>query len=189
MDCSPPGSSVHGDSPGKNTGVGCHAVLQGIFPTQGSNPGLLCCRPILYCLSHQGSPFPMNIQGWFPLGLTVFISLLSKGLSRVFSSTTLQKHQFFGAQPSLWSNSHNRTWLLEKPELTIPTFVSKVMALLFNMLSRFVIAFLSRSKHLLVSWLQSPSAVNLQHKKINLSLFPFVPHLFAMKWWDWMPWS
>ena len=54
-DCSPPGSSVHGDSPGKNTGVSCHALLQGIFPTQGSNPGLLHCRWILYCLSHQGS--------------------------------------------------------------------------------------------------------------------------------------
>ena len=58
MDCSPPGSSVHGDSPGKNTGVGCHAFLQGIFPTQGSNPGLLHCRRILYCLSHQGRLFP-----------------------------------------------------------------------------------------------------------------------------------
>ena len=57
MDCSPPGSSVHGDSPGKNTGVGCHAHLQGIFPTQGSNPGLLHCRLILYHLSHQRSPF------------------------------------------------------------------------------------------------------------------------------------
>ena len=56
MDCSPPGSSVHGDSPGKNTGVGCHALLQRIFPTQGSNPGLLHCRQILHCLSHQGSP-------------------------------------------------------------------------------------------------------------------------------------
>ena len=54
MDCSPPGSSVHGDSPGKNTGVGCHALLQGTFPTQGSNPGLPHCRQILYCLSHQG---------------------------------------------------------------------------------------------------------------------------------------
>ena len=53
MDCSPPGSSVHGDSPGKNTGVGCHALLQGIFPTQGSIPGLLHCRWILYHLSHQ----------------------------------------------------------------------------------------------------------------------------------------
>ena len=56
VDCSPPGSSVHRDSPGKNTGVGCHALIQGIFPTQGSNPGLLHCRQILYHLSHQGSP-------------------------------------------------------------------------------------------------------------------------------------
>ena len=52
MDCSPPGSSVHGDSPGQNTGVGCHALLQGIFLTQGSNPGLPHCRQILYQLSH-----------------------------------------------------------------------------------------------------------------------------------------
>ena len=56
MDCSPPGSSVHEDSPGKNTRVGCHAPLQGIFSTQGSNPGLLHFRWILYHLSHQGSP-------------------------------------------------------------------------------------------------------------------------------------
>ena len=53
MDCSLPGSSVHGGSPGKNTGVDCHALLQGIFPTQGSNPDLLHCRQILYRLSHQ----------------------------------------------------------------------------------------------------------------------------------------
>ena len=53
MDCSPPVSSVHRDSPGKNTAVGCHALLQGIFPTQGSNSGLLHCRQILYYLSHQ----------------------------------------------------------------------------------------------------------------------------------------
>ena len=56
MDSSPPGSSVHGDSPDKNTRVGFHALLQGIFPTQGLNPGLSHCRQILYCLSHQGSP-------------------------------------------------------------------------------------------------------------------------------------
>ena len=55
MDCSPLGTSVHGDSPGKNTRVGCHALLQGIFPTQGSNPGLPHCRRILHHLSHQGS--------------------------------------------------------------------------------------------------------------------------------------
>ena len=56
MGCSPPDSSVHGDSPDKNTGIGCHSLLQGIFPTQGSNPGLPHCRQILYFLSHQGSP-------------------------------------------------------------------------------------------------------------------------------------
>ena len=55
MDCSPPVSSVHGDFPGQNTGVGCHALLQGIFSTQGSNPSLQHCRQILYRLSHQGS--------------------------------------------------------------------------------------------------------------------------------------
>ena len=73
--------------------------------------------------------------------------------------------------------------------LTIWTFIGKVMALLFNMTSRFVIAFLPRSKHLLVSWLQSPSAVILEPKKISLTLFPLFPHLFPMKWWDQMPWS
>ena len=56
MDYSLPGSSVHGDSPGKNTGVDCHALLQRVLPTGGSNPGLPCCRWILYHLSHQGSP-------------------------------------------------------------------------------------------------------------------------------------
>ena len=56
MDCSPPGSFVHGDSPGENTGVGCCALLHGIFPTQGSKPGVPYCRQILYHLSHQGSP-------------------------------------------------------------------------------------------------------------------------------------
>ena len=57
---------------------------------------------------------PMNIQSWFPLGLTGLISLQSKALSRVFSSTIVQKQQFFSTQPSLWSNSHIHTWLLEK---------------------------------------------------------------------------
>ena len=56
MDCRLPGSSVHGDSSGENPGVGCHALLQGILPTQGSNPGLPHCRRILYHLSHQRSP-------------------------------------------------------------------------------------------------------------------------------------
>ena len=57
IDCSPPCSSVHGETPGKNIGVGCHALLQRIFPNQGSNPGLPHWRQILYLLSHQGSPY------------------------------------------------------------------------------------------------------------------------------------
>ena len=63
----------------------------------------------------SASVLPMNIQDWFPLELTGWISLQSKGLSGGFSNTTVQKHQFFGAQHSLWSNSHIHTWLLEKP--------------------------------------------------------------------------
>ena len=182
--------------------MGCHALLQGIFPTQGLNPHLFCllhwqenslplrstqfssvaqlcptlqphwlqharlscpsptsgaysnsCPLSWWChltisssvipfSSHlrsfpESGSFPMNQlfalggqsigvsasasvlpihKDWFPLGWTGWISLLSKGLSRAFSNT-VQKHQFFGAQLSLQSNSHNQTWLLEKPQL------------------------------------------------------------------------
>ena len=65
--------------------------------------------------SASASVLPMNIQDWFSLGMTALISLQSKGLSRVFSNTTVQKHQFFGIQLSLWSSFHIHTWLLEKP--------------------------------------------------------------------------
>ena len=66
-------------------------------------------------VSASTSVLPMNTQDWSPLGWTSWISLQSKGLSTVFSNTTVQKHQFFGAQLSLQSNSHIHTWLLEKP--------------------------------------------------------------------------
>ena len=66
-------------------------------------------------ISTSGSVLPKNIQDWFPLGWTDWISLQSKALSRVFTYTTVQKHQFFSAQPSLWSNSHLHAWLMEKP--------------------------------------------------------------------------
>ena len=69
-------------------------------------------------VSASTSVLPMNIQDWFPLGWTGWISLQSTGLSRVFSNTTVQKHQFFCAQLSLESNSHIHTWLLEKPFIT-----------------------------------------------------------------------
>ena len=117
--------------------------------------------------SASASVLPMSIQDWFPLGLTGLI-LLSKGFSRVSPNTTVQNPQFFITQPSLWSDSHIHTWLLKKSiALTIWTFVSNVINLPFNRLSMFVIAFLPRSKCLLISWLQSPSAVILGPKKIK----------------------
>ena len=138
----------------------------------------------------SASVLPMSIQGWFPLGWTGWISLQSKGLSRFSSSTSVQKHQLFSAQPSLWSSSHILYMTAGKTiALTTWTFVSKMMSLLFKTLSRFVIAFLPRSTHLLISRLQSSSSVILEPKKRrNLALLPSFPLLFAMKWWDWMPW-
>ena len=85
------------------------------FLASVSFPGSLHQVAKVLELQLQQSVLPINIQGWFPLVLTSLISLQSKGLSRVFSNTTVGKHQFFGAQSSLWSNSHIHTWLLEKP--------------------------------------------------------------------------
>ena len=65
--------------------------------------------------SFSASVLPANNQGWYPLGLTGLLCLLSRELSRVFPSTTIRKHQFFGTWPSLWSNSHICTWLLKRP--------------------------------------------------------------------------
>ena len=92
-------------------------LLPSIFPSIRVFSSTLTLRITwLKYWSFSISP-PMNIQDWFPLGLTVLISLQSKGLSRVFSSITIRKHQFFGAQPSLWSYSHIHIGLLEKTYL------------------------------------------------------------------------
>ena len=133
-------------------------------------------------VSPSASVLPMNIQDWFPLGWTGWISLPSKEYSRVFSNTTVQKHQFFGAQLSSQFNSHPYMTTGKTIALTRQIFVGKTMPLLFNMLSKSVIAFLPRSKCLLISWLQSPSAVILEPPKIKiLSLF----HCFPIN----LPWS
>ena len=115
-------------------------------------------------VSVSTSVLPVNTQDWAPLGWTGWISLQSKGLSRVFCNTTVQKHQiilqcsaFFIVQLSHLYMTTGKTIAL-----TRWTFVGKVMFLLLNMLSSLVITFLSRSKHLLISWLQSPSAVILE---------------------------
>ena len=139
-------------------------------------------------VSASTSVLPVNIQDWFPLGSTRLI-LQSKGLSSVFSqhhsskASILRCSTFFMVQLS-----HPYMSTVKTIGLTRRTFVSKVMSLLLNMLSRLVIAFLPRSKCLLISWLQSPSAA-FGAPQNNLSLFPLFPHLFAMKWWDRMPWS
>ena len=114
-----------------------------LFASGGQNIGASASAPVLL----------MNIQGWFPLGWTGLIFLQSKGLSRVFSNTTVQKHQFFSTQLSL------TIWTL---------LANKCLCFLIYYLglSRFVTVFFPRSKHLLISWLQSP-AVILQPKRIK----------------------
>ena len=97
----------------------CHPflLLPSVFPSIRVffNESVLCIRWPSTVTSASSSVLPMNIQGSFLLGLSVLMSLMSKGLSRVFSNTTVQKHQFFSTQLSLWSNSHINTWLVEKP--------------------------------------------------------------------------
>ena len=132
-------------------------------------------------VSALASFLPKNTQGWSPLGWTGWISLQSKGLSEVFSNTTVQKHQFFSAQPSSqFQLSHPHMTTGKIIALTRQTLVGKVMSLLFNMQSRLVII-LPRSKHLLISWLQSPSAVILEPKNIVWHCF----HSFPI----YSPWS
>ena len=127
------------------------------FPSGGQSIGVSASALVL----------SMNIQDWFPLGWTGLISLQSEGLSRVFSNTTVQKHQFFGTAFFMVQLSHAYMTTGKTIVMTRWTFVSKVMSLIFNMLSRLVTVFLPRSKRLLISWLQSPSALILEPKKIN----------------------
>ena len=139
--------------------------------------------------SGLASVFSMNIQDWFPLGLTGLISLLSNGVSRIFSKysskvSILQSSTFFMVQLSYPYMTTGKIIAL-----TIQTFVCKLASLLFKTLSRFVIAFLPRSKSLWISWLQSQYAVILELKKIKSVTVPLFFHIFAMKWWDQMPWS
>ena len=136
--------------------------------------------------SASTSVLAVNTQGWFPVGLTS-LNLQSRRLSRVFSNITLQKHQFFSAQISLWSNSHMITG--KTIVLTIHALVGKVMSLLFNTLSRLVTAFLPRSKCLFHGYSHCPQSIWNSRKKKCLSLLPHFPLLFVMKWWDRIPWS
>ena len=134
-DCSTPGFSAHHQLP-ELAQTHAHQSSRWCHPTISSSvvPFSFCLQSFPASGSFSMSQFfasggpsigvsastavlPMNIQDWFPLGLTGLISLQSKGLSRVVSNTTVQKHQFFGSQLSLWSSSHIHTWLLETPWL------------------------------------------------------------------------
>ena len=133
--------------------------------------------------SNEYSGFISFRIDWFDL-LTIqgtLKSLLQHHSSKV---SILRCSAFFMVQLSHTYVTTGKTIVL-----TRWTFVGKVMSMLFNMLSRVVIVFLPRSKHVLISWLQSPSAVILEPPKIKSVTVSIVSHLFAMKWWDWMPWS
>ena len=217
------------NSPGKNTGVGCHFLLQGIFLTQGSNLSLLhwqmdslplrqlqfsysvvsdSLRP--HGLQHARLPYPSPTPGacsnscpsswWchptilssvvpfssclqsfpasgsFPMSQFFTLGGQSIGVSASTSSSVLQHSTFFMVQ-----FLHPYTTTGKTIALTIWTFVGKVISLLFNMLSRLVIAFSPRSKCLLLSWLQSPSAVILEPKRAVVQCF----HCFLI----YLPWS
>ena len=148
----------------------CHPLLllPSLFSSSGSFPmsQLSTSGGQSIGVSASASVLPMNIQGWFPSGLIDLISLQSKGLSGVFSNTTLQKHQFFSAQ---FIVQLSRPYMTtgKTIALNIWTFVGKILFLLFNTLFRFVIAFLPGNKHLLISWLQSLSTVILEPRKIK----------------------
>ena len=203
MDCSMLGFPVHHQHL-ELTKIHVHWVGDAIQP---SLPLLSPSPPALNLSQHQGllqsqfssggqsigasasaSVLPMKFQDWFPLGLTGWIFLQSKGLKSLLQhyhskASILWCSAFFIVQLSHLYMTTGKTIAL-----TRWIFVGKVMSLFFKMPSRLVIALLPRSKHLLISWLQSPSAVILEPKKKNLSLFPLFPHLSAMKWWDQMPW-
>ena len=200
VDCSTPGFPVHHQfleaySNSCPLSQWCHPTISfsvipfsclQSFPESGSFPmnQFFTSSGQRIRASASASVLPMNIQDWFPLGWAGWISLQSKGLSRGFSITTVQKHQFFSTLPSLWSNFHIYTWLLKKKiALTTQTFVGKVISLLFNMLPRFAIAFLQRNKLLLILRLQSWSAVILEPKKIKSVTVSILSPSICVKWW------
>ena len=144
-------------------------LLPSIFPSirvLSNESGLHIRWPKYWRFCFSISP-SSEYSGLIAFRIDAWISLQSKGLSRVFSGTTIQKHQFFGTQPSLWSNSHICTDSWKTIALTLQTCVGKVIPLLFNTLSGFVIAFLLKSKHLLISWL-------LLYRLCNLSVIYFL---------------
>ena len=139
-------------------------------------------------VSASASVLPINTQDWYPLGWTGWISCSPRDSQE--SSPIPQFKSINSLVLSFLYVQFSRPYMTTGKAITLTrrTFVGKVMSLLFNMLPRLVIAFLPRSKHLLISWPQSPSALILEPPKIKSVTVSIVPHLFAMKWWDCIPW-
>ena len=156
-------------------------LLLSVFPSIKVFPSELALRirwPQYWSFSFSISP-SNEYSGLISFRIDDLISLQSKGLWRISPAASIQKHQFFCAQPSLWSNIHTHTWLVEKLYLWLYGPLLAKWCLLFNMLSRFVIAFLPRSKHFLISWLQSPSTVIPEPKNIkSVTVSTFSPSIF-----------
>ena len=136
------------------------------FSASGSFPLNQLFKSSGQSIRASASVLPVNIQDWFPLGFTGLISFQSKGLSIVFSNTAVQRHSAF----FIVQLSHPYMTTRKTIALTILAFEGKVMSLLFNMLSRFVIAFLPRSKHLLILWLHHPQWFWSPRKSVTVSI-------------------
>ena len=198
--CPSPTPGVHSDS--HSSSQWCHPVISSSVVPFSSCPLSLPASesfPMSQLFSWGGqstgvsaltSFLPKKFQGWFPSEWTSLDLLEVQGTLK----SLLQHHS--SKASILWLSafftvqlSHPYMTTGKTIALTRWTFVNKIMSLLLNTLSRLVITFLPRSKCLLISWLQSPSAVILKPKKIKSLTISIVPHLFAMKWWDRMPWS
>ena len=204
MDCSTPGLPVH-QTPELNwcplsqwyhptilSSVTHFSSSLQSFPGSGSFPMSQFFPPGAQSIgvSASVSVLPMSIQDWFPLGLTGLITLQSRGPSRFIFNTTAWKHQFFQQFSLLSTLTSVYDYTCGKTiALTIHIFVGKAMSLLFNMLSKLVKTFLPRSKHLLISWLQSPSAVILEPPKIKSDTVSTVSPSISHEMMDQMPWS
>ena len=144
-------------------------LLLSIFPSIRVFSNELSLRIGGQSIGASASVLTMNIQDWFPLGLTGLIFLQSKGLSRLFSNTSLKASVLQCSAFFMVQHSHPYMTTGKTTALTRWTFVGKVMSLFFNMLSRLVTAFLPRSKHILISWPQSPFAVILDPPQNKVS--------------------
>ena len=202
MECSTPGLPVHHQLP-EFTQTHVHWVGDTIQPSHTllslsppnfnlsqhqvfSNEPALCIRwPKYWSFSFNISP-SSDRSGLISFRMDWFDLLAVQGMLKSLLQHHSSKASILWRSAFFFQLSHPYMTTVKTIALTRRTFVGKVMSLPFNMLSRLVIAFLPRSKHLLILWLQSPSAVILEPRKTKSVT---VSHLFAMKWWYWMPWS